>query len=81
MAVDTSSPPQSVTELNACVTTSSHRPVKDTTFREWVVSNQIGMDEFLQARAFFFFLFPFFLFLPSYLVGLLYTNRGFYSLI
>ncbi|KAL4978152.1 TLC domain-containing protein [Aspergillus desertorum] len=44
MAKDTTLPPQSVTELNACVTTSTHRPVKDTTFREWVVSNQIGIS-------------------------------------
>ncbi|KAL2863078.1 putative longevity-assurance protein (LAC1) [Aspergillus lucknowensis] len=46
MAVDTSTPPQAVTELNACVTTASHshRPAKDTTFREWVVSNQIGIS-------------------------------------
>ncbi|KAL3437773.1 TLC domain-containing protein [Aspergillus tetrazonus] len=44
MAKDTTLPTQSVTELNACVTTSSHRPVKDTTFREWVVSNQIGIS-------------------------------------
>ena len=35
-----------MTELNACVSTSgpaSHRPGKETTFREWVVQNQIGM--------------------------------------
>ncbi|KAL3491434.1 hypothetical protein BJX62DRAFT_205116, partial [Aspergillus germanicus] len=50
MAIDSTSQPQSLTELNACTTTShshshSHRPVKDTTFREWVVSNQIGMQD------------------------------------
>lgn len=38
-------PSQSVTELNACVSTG-HRPaVKETTFREWVVDNQIGTYE------------------------------------
>lgn len=40
------SPAPSMTELNACVSTSgpaSHRPGKETTFREWVVQNQIGM--------------------------------------
>lgn len=72
MAVDTSSPPQSVTELNACVTTSSHRPVKDTTFREWVVSNQIGMHEYFQVEAFFHLSFSFldFFFVPSHLLRL-----------
>lgn len=54
MAKDTTLPAQSVTELNACVTTSSHRPVKDTTFREWVVSNQIGMHEPLASFVLFF---------------------------
>ncbi|KAL4929580.1 putative longevity-assurance protein (LAC1) [Aspergillus undulatus] len=47
MAIESPLPPQSVTELNACVTTTSHRPAKDakdTTFREWVVSNQIGIS-------------------------------------
>ncbi|CEL02514.1 TLC domain-containing protein [Aspergillus pseudodeflectus] len=49
MAIDSTSQPQSLTELNACTTTShshshSHRPAKDTTFREWVVSNQIGIS-------------------------------------
>ncbi|KAE8376515.1 TLC domain-containing protein [Aspergillus bertholletiae] len=38
-------PPQSVSELNACVSTGHHRPaVKETTFREWVVDNQIGIS-------------------------------------
>ncbi|KAI9924007.1 sphingosine N-acyltransferase lag1 [Aspergillus wentii] len=46
MARDASLPPQSVSELNACVSTSNgHRPAtKETTFREWMVSNQIGIS-------------------------------------
>ncbi|KAL3480040.1 TLC domain-containing protein [Aspergillus californicus] len=44
MAIESSAPKPSVTELNGCVTTASHRPVKDTTFREWVVTNQIGIS-------------------------------------
>lgn len=51
MAKDTSSPPPSVAELNACVSTSNghhHRPaVKETTFREWMVANQIGTILFI----------------------------------
>ncbi|OJK02575.1 hypothetical protein ASPACDRAFT_76986 [Aspergillus aculeatus ATCC 16872] len=47
MATDVSSPvSQSVSELNACVSTSTshHRPaVKETTFREWMLHNQIGI--------------------------------------
>lgn len=47
MSKDTSSAP-SVAELNACVSPSggghNHRPAaKETTFREWMVANQIGM--------------------------------------
>lgn len=44
MAKDTASS-QSVDELNACVSTpSGHRPARnETTFREWIVANQIGM--------------------------------------
>lgn len=47
MTKDTSSAP-SVAELNACVSPSggghNHRPAaKETTFREWMVANQIGM--------------------------------------
>lgn len=35
---------QSVTDLNTCVSTSNGpRPAKETTFREWMVANQIGM--------------------------------------
>ncbi|KAL4899136.1 hypothetical protein BDW74DRAFT_163929 [Aspergillus multicolor] len=45
MAKDATAPAQSVTELNACVTTTtSPRPVKVKTFRQWVVSNQIGIS-------------------------------------
>ena len=38
------SPSPSLTDLNTCVSPSagSHRPTKETTFREWVVQNQIG---------------------------------------
>ena len=48
MSKDTSSPAPSVAELNACVSPSggghNHRPAaKETTFREWMVANQIGM--------------------------------------
>lgn len=51
MAKDVSpSPSPSVADLNACVSTSTgghhhhHRPVaKETTFREWMLANQIGM--------------------------------------
>ncbi|KAA8649200.1 hypothetical protein EYZ11_003765 [Aspergillus tanneri] len=42
-----SSPSSSVAELNACVSTNAHhhRPTtKETTFREWVVANQIGIS-------------------------------------
>ncbi|KAL1965121.1 hypothetical protein VTN77DRAFT_6034 [Rasamsonia byssochlamydoides] len=44
MAKETSS--QSVEELNACVSTpSGHRPARnETTFREWLVANQIGIS-------------------------------------
>ncbi|KAJ9408505.1 hypothetical protein DTO045G8_3798 [Paecilomyces variotii] len=43
MSKETSPPSQSVTELNACVSTSSgHRNPKETTFREWLLENQIG---------------------------------------
>ncbi|EAU34663.1 conserved hypothetical protein [Aspergillus terreus NIH2624] len=47
MAKDVSSPAQSVSDLNACVSSSNghHRPAaKETTFREWVVQNQIGIS-------------------------------------
>lgn len=45
MAKDASSPTQTVSELNACVSTSNgHRPAKETTFREWMVANQIGIS-------------------------------------
>ncbi|KKK15718.1 hypothetical protein P175DRAFT_0535389 [Aspergillus ochraceoroseus IBT 24754] len=45
MAKNASLPSQSVTELNACVSSSSgHRAAKETTFREWVVVNQIGIS-------------------------------------
>ncbi|KAL5363952.1 TLC domain-containing protein [Aspergillus floccosus] len=47
MAKDVSSPAQSVSELNACVSSSNghHRAAaKETTFREWVVQNQIGIS-------------------------------------
>lgn len=48
MTKDTSSPTPSVAELNACVSPSggghNHRPAaKETTFREWMMANQIGM--------------------------------------
>ncbi|KAF9887597.1 sphingosine N-acyltransferase lag1 [Aspergillus nanangensis] len=48
MTTEVSSPPpsQSVSDLNACVSSTAghHRPpVKETTFREWVVDNQIGI--------------------------------------
>lgn len=53
MAKDVS-PSPSVADLNACVSTSSgshhhhHRPVaKETTFREWMVANQIGVLHWL----------------------------------
>jgi acyl-CoA-dependent ceramide synthase len=36
-------PSQSVTEINACVSTSNgNRSSKETTFREWLLENQIG---------------------------------------
>ncbi|OJJ44799.1 hypothetical protein ASPZODRAFT_134939 [Penicilliopsis zonata CBS 506.65] len=39
------SQPQSVTELNACVSSSNGRlPHKVTTFREWLLANQIGIS-------------------------------------
>ncbi|KAK1138663.1 hypothetical protein N8T08_002095 [Aspergillus melleus] len=47
MDKDLSAPSPSVTEINACVSTSTtgHRPVaKETTFREWIVDNQIGIS-------------------------------------
>ncbi|KAL5334438.1 TLC domain-containing protein [Aspergillus crustosus] len=44
MAIDTAPQPLSVTELNACVSPSAQRRAKVTTFREWVVSNQIGIS-------------------------------------
>ncbi|PYH97576.1 longevity-assurance protein [Aspergillus ellipticus CBS 707.79] len=52
MARDASSPATpSVSELNACVSTATghhhhhHRPAtKETTFREWMVANQIGIS-------------------------------------
>lgn len=44
MAKETSAPSQSVAELNACVSSSSGaRPVKVTSFREWMIASQIGM--------------------------------------
>lgn len=40
MAKDT----QSLSELNTCVSPShASRPPKETTFREWMLANQIGM--------------------------------------
>ncbi|KAL2013953.1 hypothetical protein VTN00DRAFT_1478 [Thermoascus crustaceus] len=45
MAKEASSPSQTVAEVNACVSTSSgRRPAKETTFREWLVENQIGIS-------------------------------------
>lgn len=41
MAKDASA--QTVSDLNTCVSTSNgSRPAKETTFREWMVANQIG---------------------------------------
>lgn len=70
MDKDLSAPSPSVTELNACVSTSTtgHRPVaKETTFREWIVDNQIGTSpvrrqpvRWGRSRCLFFFLFFFF---------------------
>jgi hypothetical protein len=35
---------EQLTELNTCVSPShGSRPAKETTFREWMVANQIGM--------------------------------------
>ena len=43
MAKDAS---QSVAELNTCVSTSNgSRPAKETTFREWMLANQIGTEQ------------------------------------
>ncbi|PGH08263.1 hypothetical protein AJ79_06049 [Helicocarpus griseus UAMH5409] len=44
MAKPLSSQPNSVTEVNACVSTIEGRRAKgDTTFRQWVLQNQIGV--------------------------------------
>ncbi|KAJ5570416.1 uncharacterized protein N7459_009846 [Penicillium hispanicum] len=45
MAKEKSAPSPSATELNAYVSSQSGpRPAKETTFREWVVANQIGIS-------------------------------------
>ncbi|KAJ5610195.1 hypothetical protein N7510_006914 [Penicillium lagena] len=44
MAKETSAPSQSVSDLNACVSPSGARPVKVTSFREWMVASQIGIS-------------------------------------
>ncbi|PLN76892.1 longevity assurance proteins LAG1/LAC1 [Aspergillus taichungensis] len=46
MAVETASQPPSVSDLNACVSPGHRPPVKaqETTFRQWVVANQIGIS-------------------------------------
>ncbi|KAJ5081463.1 TRAM1-like protein [Penicillium alfredii] len=43
MTKETSAPSPSVSERNAYVSTTGPRPAKQTTFREWVVTNQIGI--------------------------------------
>jgi acyl-CoA-dependent ceramide synthase len=44
MAKETIAPPPPASELNVYVSSpSGPRPAKETTFREWVVTNQIGM--------------------------------------
>lgn len=43
MAKETAAPSQSAAELNVYVSSpSGPRAAKETTFREWVVTNQIG---------------------------------------
>jgi acyl-CoA-dependent ceramide synthase len=43
MAKETIAPPLPASELNVYVSSpSGPRPAKETTFREWVVTNQIG---------------------------------------
>ena len=42
MSKETSVPSQSA-ELNVYISRPNGRPAKETTFREWVVNNQIGM--------------------------------------
>lgn len=43
MAKDESTPSQSVSELNTCVSTGHRTAAKEATFREWMDANQIGM--------------------------------------
>lgn len=60
MAKETTiAPPQSAAELNVYVSSpNGPRPAKETTFREWVVSNQIGMHlEAVPGSCFVFFSF------------------------
>lgn len=43
MAKEMIEPPPPAAELNVYVSSPGPRPAKETTFREWVVTNQIGM--------------------------------------
>lgn len=53
MAKEASPPSQSVKDVNPCVSTSSgRRPAKETTFREWLVDNQIGISVTILAMIF-----------------------------